>query len=153
MKNKLKLKIIILINSFLLLYLSYLYYENFYLIKESCIPKELIRLESNKIDFDKLISGKWDNLIVVSPYTLKDVEKNLKINLNRLANKSIDYGEGQSLFIFCKKNKIESYFYIPYDIAEVDFSNLHNKKINRSDSLFLINKKGINPKLYKINED
>lgn len=55
----------------------------------------------------------------------------------RLANKSIEYGDGQALFVFCKKGKVESYFYIPYTLADIDYTRLpKTQTVLRNEAIF-----------------
>ncbi|MGL5440508.1 MAG: hypothetical protein ACRDA4_09055 [Filifactoraceae bacterium] len=122
-----------------------LYYNSVYLLRESSIPSE-IKTEISKLDsvnFDKLVTGDWNNIVIVSPYTdSSEIRKQYNINFSRIANKSIEYGDNQSLFIFCEGNKAESYFYIQYQVAVIDYSKLPKmRRIERENSIFTVERK------------
>ena len=135
--------------------LLYFFYENVYLIEETELPSSMQEkiLESAEVDLDSLVEGAWDSLVIIRPYTqAKEVKENFGININRLKNGSIQYGEGQTLFVFCKGNYIESYFYMKYPI-QVDYESFsYEKKIPRSDAKFQIINDGEMQNLVNIKE-
>ncbi|WP_317366753.1 hypothetical protein [uncultured Tyzzerella sp.] len=139
---------------FSFLYGLYVWYNSSYLIKETPIPNDIKEkiLELNEINFSELVDGEWDTLIIIPPYSdSKYIKKHFNININRLENSTIKYGDGQSLFIFCKKDKIESYFYIRYPLADIDYTSLNNVyKIPRNEAIFTYVKGETIPKLIKI---
>ncbi len=151
--NKLKKSktLLFILSFFIIASFLYIWYTSIYLIPETPIPNGVQEkiLTSQEVNFDQLIDGEWDNLIILSPYCdLKDDGKTFNINFKRLANKSIEYREGQSLFIFCKKDKIKSYFYIESSLAFVDHEVLpYSSKISKADAIFLSIKEGTTQKL------
>ncbi|MGJ0848481.1 hypothetical protein SAMN02745784_02243 [Tissierella praeacuta DSM 18095] len=122
-----------------------LYYNSVYLLRESSIPHKIKTEISglSSVNFDELVTGDWNNIVVVSPYTdSSEIKKQYNINFSRIANKSIEYGDGQSLIIFCEENKVESYFYIPYQVAVIDYSKLpKTQRIERENSIFAVERK------------
>lgn len=130
----------LLVMVFVLLVSSYMYYSKIYLIDESSIPSEIQdRIsKSETIDIGHLIDGEWDTLYIISPYTsIEEVKKEFGVNLDRLRNNSITYIDGQSLFVFCRDRQIQSYFYIKYPLAEVDYSSLPEKHmLPRGEAIF-----------------
>ncbi len=141
----------IIIIIFILIFSTFTIFRSYYLIPETPIPNNVQEkiLTSQEVNFDQLIDGEWDNLIILSPYCdLERDSKTFNINLKRLANTSIQYHEGQSLFIFCKKDKIESYFYIESSLAFIDHEILpYSCKISKADAIFLSIKEGTGQKL------
>lgn len=135
--------------------LLYFFYEKVYLLEESELPSSIQEkiLESNEVDLDSLVEGEWDSLLIIRPYTqAKEVKEDFGININRLRNGSIQYGEGQTLFIFCKGNHIESYFYMKYPI-QVDYESFsYEERIPRSDAKFQIINYGEMQNLVNIKE-
>lgn len=136
---------------FVLLFSFYYWYTSVYLIQETPIPSKVREkiLNLQEVDFAKLIDGEWDHLIVLSPYCdLKGDAKTYRFNFRRLANKSIEYREGQTLFIFCKKDRIESYFYLQGSLAYIDHEILpYSFRIPKADATFLPVKEGKGQKI------
>lgn len=132
----------------------YFFYEKVYLIEETELPKSIHEkiLESSEVDFGSLVEGDWDSLTIIGPYlTADDAKEDFGINLNRLKNDSIKYGDGQLLFVFCKGDNIESYSYIKYPI-QVDYEgSSRDLKIQRSDAIFKVIDDGETIKLSKTN--
>ena len=139
--SKLKKASILVAITVVFLLLLYWYYDSIYLIQERNIPDEIQKKIHNlsTIDLGELIEGEWDTMTIILPYTdRKEIQKNFNININRLANKSIEFRDGQVLCVFCKKGKIQSYFYLPHTLADIDYTRLPNKQpILRNDAVFL----------------
>ncbi len=138
--SKLKKGSILAVIIVLFLLLFFWWYDSVYLIQESSIPNEIQeKIHSlNEIDFSKLVDGDWDTLTIISSYTdQKEIQENFNININRLADKSVEYHDGQNLFVFCKKGKVESYFYIPDILADVDYTRLpKTQTVLRNEAIF-----------------
>ncbi len=114
------------------------FYTGVYLLDESSIPYEVTELGS--INFDEIVSGEWNNIVIVRPYTpTSEIQEQYDINYQRLSNKTIQYADNQILLIFCDDNKVESYFYLPYQIATIDFDTLPTSlRIERANATFVV---------------
>lgn len=149
-----KIIIIALVAGLVLSAILYFFYENVYLIKETELPKSIQEkiLESNEVDFGSLVDGDWDGLVIIGPYLPADnAKEDFGINLNRLKNDSIKYGDGQLLFVFCKGDSIESYFYMKYPI-QIDYEgSSRDVKIPRPEATFKVINDGEIKKLVKDN--
>lgn len=155
-KIKLFKRILLLIIVFCSSCFAYFYGTSIYLIREIEIPKDVQTKiwDAEEIDFSQTINGQWDSLIILHPYIdAKTVKQNFNVNLNRLENKSIEYIDGQALFLFCEKNNIETYFYVKYPI-EIDYESFPDyERIPRNESVFSSIQEGETWKLVKINKE
>lgn len=136
-----------------LVFLFYFWYTSVYLIPEMDISNDIQEKiwESDEIDFSQWIEGEWDSLVIIRPYTdTKTVREKWNINIDRLENDSIKYADGQTLFLFCKKDEIEKYFYIKYPVEIDDASIPDNERIPKDAAVFSSLQEGETRKLYKI---
>lgn len=135
-----------------LAFLFYFWYTFVYLIPEMDISNDIQQKiwESDEIDFSQWIEGEWDSLVILRPYTdTKTVREKWNINIDRLKNDSIKYADGQVLFLFCKKDETESYFYVKYPVKIDDASIPDNERIPRDEAVFSSLQEGETRKLYK----
>ncbi|WP_394266586.1 hypothetical protein, partial [Anaerotignum sp.] len=118
-----KIVLIVLAAGIVLSAILYFFYEKVYLAEETELLKNIHEkiLESREVNFGSLVDGDWDSMTIIGPsLTVGDVGEDFAINLNRLKNDSIKYGESQMLFVFSKRDSFESYFYIKSPI-QIDY--------------------------------
>ena len=77
----------------------------------------------NKIDFQKIIDGEWDSMVIVGPYTpRKKAEKFCTVKLDKIKHYRMDYSDSETLLVFCKGRQVLKYAYLKNQTASIDWS-------------------------------
>lgn len=103
---------------------------------ESSIIEEA---EANQIvDFSRLITGQWEELLVIGPYTTrKEAEIQSNVKLNNIRTYNMDINDSQILLAFCKENKVVRYTYIKRNVLDFNWQEIITRN---SSSLLLFSK-------------
>lgn len=68
--------------------------------------------QNETVDFSQVVSGDWDNIIIVNPYADKmEIKNKYGISVNRISDFSVAHRDDRLLIIFCKGKSIQDYIY------------------------------------------
>lgn len=93
--------------------------------------------EGNLLDLGEIVSGNWNQILLIGPYTEKeDVKKNTGIDVRKIKNYYSDTSE-ETIIVFCKDSEIEKYILTSDLNVSFNWDTIHNIS---SYNLFLISR-------------
>ncbi|MGM7634448.1 hypothetical protein [Bacillus sp. Hm123] len=118
---------------------------NVYKINESDTIHSNIKQEVQQneyVDFNKIVDGDWDNIILVNSYTDKaEIKNKYGIAANRISDFSVAYRDDRVLIIFCKGESIQNYIYWFGSVSSSKDEKIYGSiQIKREDAKFKTDK-------------
>ena len=85
---------------------------NVYKIKEDTTSATQLAAAADRIKLADYVSGEWDAVVVVTPYTSEQEMRNFGIPTSRLRNTSITYLDDRVLLAFFEGDRFVKYCYV-----------------------------------------
>ena len=85
---------------------------NVYKIKEDTTSATQLAAATDRIKLADYVSGEWDAVVVVTPYTSEQEMRNFGIPTSRLRNTSITYLDDRVLLAFFEGDRFVKYCYV-----------------------------------------
>lgn len=91
------------------------------------------------LNFDRLVEGDWNRMCIITPYTSREeAMKATGLDLERMAEYSIDLRDDVNLWIFAKGMMLQRYYYVPRKMVDVEPRKLKTGGYEREEAIFMV---------------